>query len=68
MVVGGAQVYRAFLPRASRLYWTVVQAHVGGDTFFPALDLGDWVEVGREERPADGANAQALSFRVMERR
>lgn len=34
-VAGGTTVYRAFFPRASRVYITEVCAEVTGDTYFP---------------------------------
>lgn len=41
-VIGGAQVYRDALPLANRLFLTVVEAHVEGDTWLPFIDLADW--------------------------
>ncbi|HMY97914.1 MAG TPA: dihydrofolate reductase, partial [Pseudomonadales bacterium] len=38
MVIGGAQVYAAALPHAQRIYLTLVDAEVAGDTHFPAID------------------------------
>jgi dihydrofolate reductase len=37
-VIGGGQVYAAFLPHADRLVVTEVDAQVEGDTWAPALD------------------------------
>jgi dihydrofolate reductase len=67
MVVGGAQLYRAMLPMAGRLYLTLVHAVIGGDTFFPEWDPRCWRETARTERPRDGRNAYALSFLTLER-
>ena len=67
MVIGGAEIYRALLPHATRLYWTEVQARVGGDVSFPEFDRAVWREVTRVERPADEHNAYAMNFRVLER-
>ena len=67
MVGGGGELYRAALPLADRLYLTRVHAHVGGDTFFPALDPAQWTEVEREELPADDRNEHATTFVVLDR-
>lgn len=67
MVVGGAEVYRLFLPRAGRLYWTEVQARVGGDTRFPPIDPTAWREVACEDHPADAKNPHPMRFRILER-
>jgi dihydrofolate reductase len=67
MVVGGAQLYRAMLPMARRLYLTLVHAAVEGDTFFPEWDSACWHETAREEHPRDERNAYALCFLTLER-
>lgn len=67
MVIGGAEVYRLFLPRAVRLYWTEVQAHVGGDARFPAFDRAEWHEVTAVDHAPDAKNAHGMRFHVLER-
>ena len=47
-VIGGGQVYEAFLPRADRVEITVVSLDVGGDTRAPALDRGTWRRSGAD--------------------
>lgn len=59
-VVGGADVYEQFLPRADRLVWTEVHDTVEGDTHFPDVDWERWTEVDREDH-------EAISFVVYER-
>lgn len=50
MVIGGAEIYEAFLPMASRIYLTVIhQIHVG-DTFFPMIDWHMWKTISEEKR------------------
>jgi dihydrofolate reductase len=41
-VIGGAVIYRLFLPSAHRLYLTWIDADVPGDTVFPAVDWREW--------------------------
>ncbi|HAA93900.1 MAG: hypothetical protein CMM48_15355 [Rhodospirillaceae bacterium] len=48
MVIGGAEIYRAALDRANRIYLTEVHQAVDGDTYFPEFDRTDWVETERE--------------------
>ncbi len=67
MVIGGARFYAAMLPRAERLYVTLVHGRFEGDAHFPDLDWSAWREVAREERAADERNAWPMSFRVYER-
>ncbi len=51
-VIGGASVYRQFLPLASRLYLTLIHKKFEADTFFPVIDYSQWIEESREV-PAD---------------
>lgn len=67
MIAGGAQIYRYFLPRAQRLYLTLIDAEVEGDTFFPEYTEIGWREVSRSERPADDKNAHPCTFLILER-
>lgn len=67
MVIGGAQLYEAALPRAARLHYTEVHAALDGDTRFPAFDRARWREVARSERAADARNPYALSFITYQR-
>jgi len=67
-VIGGAALFAAALPRAKRLYLTEVDAEVDGDTYFPAFDEADWIEVQREDHPADEKNQYAFTTRVLEKR
>ena len=67
MVIGGAEVYRAALPLAARLYLTQVHAEIDGDTFFPTLDTRDWRETERRPVPQDVPAPFAASFVTLER-
>jgi dihydrofolate reductase len=68
VVIGGAEIYRLVLPLAERIYLTHVHADVPGDTFFPAFDAAQWVDVAREAYPADERNAYPVTFVTLERR
>jgi len=46
-VIGGASLYKAALPLATRIEWTEVDRDVAGDTFFPAWDRSGWTESAR---------------------
>ncbi len=56
-VIGGEEIYRLVLPIADRIYATEIKADCVGNTFFPPLDLGKWVEGSREK----GTNAESLA-------
>lgn len=55
IVIGGAEIYRAALPLAGRLYITEVHASVEGDAVLPAVDWGQWRETSREFHAAGAA-------------
>lgn len=50
MVIGGAKIYEAFLPVASRIYLTVVHQNYVGDTYFPKVDWHQWKMITEEKR------------------
>jgi len=66
-VVGGAELYRAALPRAARLYLTMVHAAVEGDVRFPAWDPPAWHLVEFVRFAQDDRHAYPYSFRRYER-
>ncbi len=66
-VIGGAELYAHALPRASRLYLTVVEAEIEGDTRMPAFDAGAWREVASESFAADEHHAYPYRCSVYER-
>ena len=68
MLAGGAELYALALPRADRLYMTLVHAEIEGDTLFPAFDEDAFVERRRVHVPEDVDNAHAYSLIMMERR
>lgn len=49
-VIGGAQIYGAFMPRARRLRLTRFPFDAQGDAHFPKIDPEQWVRVAAEER------------------
>ena len=61
--VGGGEIFRLALPRADRLYLTVIHAHIEGDTFFPPFDSDGWVLEDEDRHEPDDKHAYAFSFR-----
>jgi dihydrofolate reductase len=68
MVIGGAELFRLFLPRAGRIHLTRVHGDVAGDVLWPALDSREWQTVERETHAVDERHAFAMTFEVWERR
>lgn len=42
MIVGGGEIYKAFMPIATRLLITHINASPNGEVFFPAIDEKKW--------------------------
>lgn len=61
-VIGGASVYRAFLPYAVEIVRTEIDAEVAGDVFAPDLD-GSWQAAG--PAPDWSVAASGLRHRVV---
>jgi dihydrofolate reductase len=58
-VIGGGELYRLALPRATRIHYTEIQREVDGDATFPELGP-EWKEASRRE-------SGDLVFKVLER-
>ncbi len=53
-VIGGAEIYRLFLPIADRIELTEIGTTPQGDTVMSAFGGDDWQEIARESHAADG--------------
>lgn len=51
--IGGGELYREALPRASALHLTEISARFEGDATFPAFDRALWRETARDAHPPD---------------
>ncbi|MCK5726140.1 MAG: type 3 dihydrofolate reductase [Thiotrichaceae bacterium] len=67
MVIGGAVVYKLFLPIADRLYLTQVKAKIAGDTFFPDYQSSEWNIIFEEHHQADDRHSYDYTFQKLER-
>lgn len=67
VVIGGAEIYRAAIPMADRLYITEVHACVEGDAVLPRIDWTQWREMERQRHEASASHAYDYSFVRYER-
>ena len=67
MIIGGASLYQQCLPRADKLYMTLVHTQVEGDAWFPEFDMTQWQTIERHDYEADEKNPYAYSFVIMQR-
>jgi dihydrofolate reductase len=66
-IIGGASIYRQFLPLADRLYLTKVHRSFDGDVYFPEIDFNEWKLISKEDFPADQHNDFSYSNLVFDR-
>jgi dihydrofolate reductase len=68
MVIGGATLYAALLPQASRLYLTYIDGSFPGDTYFPPVDVSEWAVEAEQSHPADDRHSTPFRFVVLTRK
>lgn len=66
-VIGGAEIYRLFLPLADRIELTEIAASPDGDAIVPAFDVDIWQEIARDGYAAAG-ETPAFDFVTLVRR
>ncbi|MNI02924.1 Dihydrofolate reductase [compost metagenome] len=67
-VIGGAEIFRLYLPVADRLYITFIEQEFEADTFFNDIDLSDWDLVSSEQGPQDEKNPYEYHFRIFDKK
>jgi dihydrofolate reductase len=67
MIIGGADIYAAFLPQAHCIELTRVAAEIEGDTLFPLFEGPNWQLSARTHHPADAEHAYAMDFETWTR-
>ncbi|PZX19197.1 dihydrofolate reductase [Breznakibacter xylanolyticus] len=67
-VIGGATIYKLFLPLAHKLYVTLIHhTFPDADTFFPCIRPNEWQEVSRQGICTDDKSGYQYSFINYER-
>jgi len=62
-IIGGASVYKQFLPLAARLYLTKIHAaFTDADAFFPEIDFSQWKLTEKIDCPSDEKHLFAYSY------
>lgn len=67
-IIGGASIYKNFLPQADRLIRTVIQAEFEGDTYMPKIDYQDWELVASKDGLVDEKNPYPHRFEWYEKK
>lgn len=70
MIIGGGEIYRAFLPQSKRLYLTYINTNftIYGDTWFPIYDMNEWKIIFNQSFNVVKENScYNLHFNILER-
>lgn len=67
IIMGGGQLYKMMLPQADKLYLTLIDAEIDGDTHFPDWSEYSWNELARDHHPKDERHDYAFDFVTLER-
>jgi len=67
-VIGGASVYRQFLPLASKLYLTLMNKSYDADTYFPEIDYDEWEEISSETIIAEEKHDFSYTYLTLKRK
>jgi dihydrofolate reductase len=66
-VIGGAMVYKQFMPLASKLYITHVDSAFDADTWFPVISPKEWKLSEKSEQFKDEASGLSYCFAEYQR-
>jgi len=62
-VIGGAEVYKAFLPLAHRMEITKVHENFDGDAYFPIIKWNEWLQIHeKRNKSASGIDYSFFSY------
>ena len=68
-VIGGSEIYKLALPKASRIYLTRVHTSpADADAFFPEFNRSEWQLISNKDYPVDNKHAYAYSFQVWQKK
>ncbi len=62
MIIGGRTIYEQTLPIATQLYFTQINGHFEGNTYFPKWDPSKWMIVAQCKHLSDEKNHYEYSF------
>ncbi|HEY5585382.1 MAG TPA: dihydrofolate reductase [Ruminiclostridium sp.] len=65
-IIGGAEIYKSFLPIADKLYITEIDKAFEADTFFPEIDYSKWKLVSSRTGVKNEKNPFDYKFLVYE--
>ncbi len=67
-VIGGAEIYKLFMPHAQTLHLTFVHGEFKGDAYFPEVSLNDWFESTKRKSDKAIGDPYCLTFCTFSRK
>lgn len=67
-IIGGASVYRQFLPHTNKLYLTRIHKIFRADSFFPFINPDEWKEISREWIEPDEVHDFPYEYIILRRK
>jgi dihydrofolate reductase len=67
-IIGGAEIYKMFLPYAKRLYITEIKQEFEADTFFPSFDKEEYDVIKNEKGVKNVQNPYDYQFVIYEKK
>ncbi|MBN1158835.1 MAG: dihydrofolate reductase [Bacteroidales bacterium] len=67
-IIGGASVYRQFLPHTQKLYLTRIHEKFDADAFFPEINPDEWQEISKELIDQDENHDFSYEYIILKRK
>jgi dihydrofolate reductase len=67
-IIGGGVIYELAMPFVDRIYLTKIHHFFEGDTFFPELNMDEWVEVEKRNFEPDEKNKYPFTILTLDRK
>lgn len=67
-IIGGGVIYEIAMPLVDRIYLTQIHHKFNGDTFFPEINMGEWIEVEKRVFKPDEKNKYPFTIFTLDRK
>ena len=67
-IIGGGKIYEQAMSLVDRIYLTKVHHSFEGDTFFPEINMDEWIEVDRRDFEPDEKNKYPFTILILDKK
>jgi len=67
-IIGGGVIYELAMPFADRIYLTIIHHKFEGDTYFPEINMDEWIEVEKRDFEPDEKNKYPFTILTLDRK